>query len=201
MAAGRGIRRSRGVRVDGRAAPAEIGVVDVDGFASRHAGRRAPAADFRLPNSSSKSVAFNAADGTLVHGQLFQRRAKAAPNPESFSCMAAHRGRCCSAGITWTITACYAVNQYLAAHGFVVLSVNYRLGIGYGRKFHQPDRADRPVRRISGRARGRAVLQHTHGVDAQRIGMWGGSYGGYLTALALARIRHLQGGCRSPRRA
>ena len=35
----------------------------------------------------------------------------------------------------------YAVNQYLAAHGFVVLSVNYRLGIGYGRAFHQPEHA------------------------------------------------------------
>ncbi len=29
----------------------------------------------------------------------------------------------------------YAVNQYLADHGFIVLSVNYRLGIGYGRRF------------------------------------------------------------------
>ena len=31
------------------------------------------------------------------------------------------------------------MNQYLAAHGFVVLSVNYRLGIGYGRAFQHPD--------------------------------------------------------------
>jgi dipeptidyl aminopeptidase/acylaminoacyl peptidase len=32
----------------------------------------------------------------------------------------------------------YASNQYLASRGFVVLSVNYRLGIGYGREFQHP---------------------------------------------------------------
>ena len=35
----------------------------------------------------------------------------------------------------------YAANQYLASRGFVVLSVNYRLGIGYGYAFHQPENA------------------------------------------------------------
>jgi len=32
---------------------------------------------------------------------------------------------------------CYAFNQYLAASGYVVLSVNYRCGIGYGAKFRE----------------------------------------------------------------
>ena len=34
---------------------------------------------------------------------------------------------------------------------------------------------------------GAHVLQGTPGVDPKRIGIWGGSYGGYLTGLALAR--------------
>jgi dipeptidyl aminopeptidase/acylaminoacyl peptidase len=82
----------------------------------------------------------------------------------------------------------YAVNQYLAAHGFVVLSVNYRLGIGYGRAFHQPEHAG-----YAGAAEyqdvvaGAHFLQSLPSVDGKRIGIWGGSYGGYLTALALAR--------------
>ena len=82
----------------------------------------------------------------------------------------------------------YAVNQYLAAHGFAVLSVNYRLGIGYGRAFNEPERAG-----YAGAAEYQDVVAGAHflqtwpGVDAQRIGIWGGSYGGYLTALALAR--------------
>jgi dipeptidyl aminopeptidase/acylaminoacyl peptidase len=82
----------------------------------------------------------------------------------------------------------YAVNQYLAAHGFVVLSVNYRLGIGYGRAFHQAEHAG-----YAGAAEYQDVLAGAHflqglsSVDGRRIGIWGGSYGGYLTALALAR--------------
>ena len=82
----------------------------------------------------------------------------------------------------------YAVNQYLAAHGFVVLSVNYRLGIGYGRAFHHPEHAG-----YAGAAEyqdvvaGARFLQSLPSVDGKRIGVWGGSYGGYLTALALAR--------------
>jgi dipeptidyl aminopeptidase/acylaminoacyl peptidase len=82
----------------------------------------------------------------------------------------------------------YAVNQYLAAHGFVVLSVNYRLGIGYGRAFHQPEHAS-----LAGASEyqdvvaGARFLQSLPAVDPSRIGLWGGSYGGYLTAMGLAR--------------
>jgi dipeptidyl aminopeptidase/acylaminoacyl peptidase len=82
----------------------------------------------------------------------------------------------------------YAVNQYLAAHGFVVLSVNYRLGIGYGRAFHQPDHAGPAgAAEYQDIVAGARYLQTIPGVDVRKIGIWGGSYGGLLTALALAR--------------
>src|SRR5439155_24277706 len=82
----------------------------------------------------------------------------------------------------------YALNQYLASRGFIVLSVNYRLGIGYGYDFHQPPnvgaRGAAEYRDIQAAA---AYLRSLPQVDAGRIGSYGGSYGGYLTALALAR--------------
>jgi dipeptidyl aminopeptidase/acylaminoacyl peptidase len=82
----------------------------------------------------------------------------------------------------------YALNQYLASRGFVVLSVNYRLGIGYGHAFHYPESAG--VRGASEYqdvlAAGR-YLQTRDDIDPARIGIWGGSYGGYLAALALGR--------------
>ena len=82
----------------------------------------------------------------------------------------------------------YAVNQYLAAHGFTVLSVNYRLGIGYGRAFQHPEHAGPAgASEYQDVVAGAHYLQHVEGVDPNRIGIWGGSYGGYLTGLALAR--------------
>jgi dipeptidyl-peptidase-4 len=82
----------------------------------------------------------------------------------------------------------YAYNQWLASQGYVVLSVNYRSGIGYGRSFRQAANVN---------ARGNAeyqdvlaagkYLQTRADVDPTRVGIWGLSYGGLLTAQALAR--------------
>jgi dipeptidyl aminopeptidase/acylaminoacyl peptidase len=82
----------------------------------------------------------------------------------------------------------YAMNQHLAAQGYTVLSVNYRSGTGYGRAFR-----DAPGIARDGASEYRDVLAAgkwlaaREDVDARRIGIWGGSWGGYLTALALAR--------------
>ena len=84
------------------------------------------------------------------------------------------------------------MNQYYANHGYVVLSVNYRLGIGYGHEFHNPDNAG-PFGASEYRdvLAGRAFLGTLPEVDSAHVGIWGGSYGGYLTALALARNSNL----------
>jgi dipeptidyl aminopeptidase/acylaminoacyl peptidase len=82
----------------------------------------------------------------------------------------------------------YALNQYLASRGFVVVSVNYRLGIGYGRRFRESPCGGRngacEYQDVLAAAR---YLRTRSDVDSARIGLWGGSYGGYLTALGLAR--------------
>jgi dipeptidyl aminopeptidase/acylaminoacyl peptidase len=82
----------------------------------------------------------------------------------------------------------YAFNQYLASRGFVVLSVNFRGGIGYGRAFRQaPRRGMRGASEYLDVLAAAAWLRARPDVDSTRIGLWGGSYGGYLTALGLAR--------------
>jgi len=82
----------------------------------------------------------------------------------------------------------YAMNQYLASRGFIVLSVNYRCGIGYGLDFReckgQGAAGAKEYNDVLGAVK---YLRSRPDVDAKRIGIWGGSYGGYLTALALAR--------------
>jgi dipeptidyl aminopeptidase/acylaminoacyl peptidase len=86
----------------------------------------------------------------------------------------------------------YATNQYLASLGFIVLSVNYRLGIGYGHDFHRPPNAGAQgaAEYIDVKA-GAEYLRTLPQVDPKRIGIYGGSYGGFLTALALSRDSQL----------
>src|SRR5436309_8516109 len=85
-----------------------------------------------------------------------------------------------------------AMNQYLASQGYVVLSINYRSGIGYGLNFREainygPTGASE-FHDVEGAG---LYLKSRPDVDPAHIGLWGGSYGGYLTALGLARASDL----------
>jgi len=82
----------------------------------------------------------------------------------------------------------YAVNQWLASRGYVVMSVNYRSGIGYGKSFRTaPITGGRGNAEYQDVLAGGKYLQSRPDVDASRVGIWGLSYGGVLTAQALAR--------------
>ncbi|MBV8344917.1 MAG: S9 family peptidase [Candidatus Eremiobacteraeota bacterium] len=135
-----------------------------------------------------REVSFHALDGWLIHGQLF------APSGggKHPGIIFVHGGPPRQMLLTWHYfdyySNAYAVNQYLANHGFAVLSVNYRLGIGYGHDFNFPPRwGPTGASEYQDVVAGARFLQRQPNVDARRIGIWGGSYGGYLTALALAR--------------
>jgi len=82
----------------------------------------------------------------------------------------------------------YAVNQWLASQGYVVLSINYRSGVGYGRSFRNaPGTQARGNTEYQDVMAGAKYLQGRADVDASRLGIWGLSYGGLLTSEALAR--------------
>ncbi|MCI0485511.1 MAG: prolyl oligopeptidase family serine peptidase [Blastocatellia bacterium] len=82
----------------------------------------------------------------------------------------------------------YAINQYFASRGYVVISVNYRSGIGYGKAFRNAEkrgaRGNSEYRDVQAAGK---YLQGRPDVDPKRIGLWGLSYGGILTAQGLAR--------------
>ena len=82
----------------------------------------------------------------------------------------------------------YGVNQWLASQGYVVLSVNFRGGVGYGRSFRQaPNTNQRGNSEYQDVLAAGKYLQTRPDVDPKRVGIWGLSYGGLLTAQALAR--------------
>ncbi len=136
-----------------------------------------------------QAVTFDAPDGTRVHGQLFKAASGPAKRP---AVVFVHGGPPRQMLLGWHYmyyySNSYAVNQYLASRGFIVLSVNYRLGIGYGYEFHQAEHAGaRGASEYQDVLAGARYLQGRPDVDAAHIGIWGGSYGGYLCALALGR--------------
>ncbi|HET9107880.1 MAG TPA: prolyl oligopeptidase family serine peptidase [Steroidobacteraceae bacterium] len=136
-----------------------------------------------------RPVEFHAADGWAVQGQLFQAAGGAA---HKAGIIFVHGGPPRQMMLTWHdmgyYSNSYAVNQYLADHGFIVLSVNYRLSIGYGHAFQYPAGwGPTGAAEYKDVLAGAKWLQRDPRVDPKRIGIWGGSYGGYLTALGLAR--------------
>jgi dipeptidyl aminopeptidase/acylaminoacyl peptidase len=144
-----------------------------------------PSAQLVVP----QQVIFKTADGFTIHGQLFQPKGQTKPGP---ALVFTHGGppRQMLLGFHYMdyYSNAYAANQYLASLGFTVLSVNYRLGIMYGHDFREPpDGGWRGSSEYNDVLAGALYLQGLSSVDPKRIGLWGGSYGGLLTALGLAR--------------
>jgi dipeptidyl aminopeptidase/acylaminoacyl peptidase len=138
-----------------------------------------------------QAVTFRAADGLEIHAQLFlPKNLRSGEKRPALIFM--HGGPIRQMLLGWHYMYYYAnsysMNQFLANQGYVALAVNYRSGIGYGRAFREaPGRAGRGASEYQDIVAAGKYLQSRSDVDPKRIGLWGGSYGGYLTALGLGR--------------
>uniref|UniRef100_Q027J1 Acyl-peptide hydrolase n=1 Tax=Solibacter usitatus (strain Ellin6076) TaxID=234267 RepID=Q027J1_SOLUE len=147
--------------------------------------------DFPTSLATPQQVVFPAGDGLAIHGQLFLPTKKPTDG-RSPAIVFFHGGSRRQMLLGWHYmyyyANAYAMNQYLASLGYVVLSVNYRSGIGYGSDFREAVNYGANGGTEYNDVQGAGIyLQGRTDVDGGRIGVWGGSYGGYLTAMALAR--------------
>ena len=170
--------------------PAVAMVMGADGANQRLIGEATIPADFPAAQLvTPDAVTFGSTGGVTIHGQLFKATGPTGRRP---AVIFVHGGPPRQMLLGWHYSDyyanTYAVNQYLASRGFVVLSVNYRLGIGYGRDFQHPRRAGaQGASEYDDVVAAARYLKGRPDVDASRIGIWGGSYGGFLTAMALAK--------------
>ena len=160
-------------------------------------GQWRPLAPEAIPSSFPSSnlvmpqaVTFTAKDGQETHAQLFlPRETTSKPHPailffhggpqmQMLLGFNPHRWYC------WI----YAFNQYLVAEGYIVLSVNYRGGTGYGLDYREADNfgpgGGSELNDIVGAI---TYLRGRQDVDSHRLGIWGVSSGGFMAALGLAR--------------
>lgn len=201
---GSGIEWSPVVTADGEA----VAFLASDARIPAHAevmvrsGRRRPLTPQALPTDfpsaqlvEPQQVVFSAADGMPIHGQLFVPRDLGRGDRRP-AVLFFHGGSRRQMLLGWHYRGyyhnAYALNQYLASRGFVVLSVNYRSGIGYGMEFREAiDYGAAGASEFNDVIGAGLYLRSRDDVDPGRIGLWGGSYGGYLTALGLARASDL----------
>ena len=140
-------------------------------------------------------VVISAADGLRIHGQVFLPH-DLKPGEKRPAMIFFHGGsrRQMLLGFHYMdyYHNAYAMNQYLASLGYIVLAINYRSGIGYGLNFREAVNYGATGASEYNDVVGAGLyLRSRPDVDPKRIGLWGGSYGGYLTALGLARASDL----------
>ena len=138
-----------------------------------------------------RQVVVRAADSTEIHLQVFVPPGSAAAERHP-AMLYFHGGPQRQMLLGWHYRNYYhngyAFNQYLASRGFIVVSVNYRGGVGYGRAFREAPRRGRSgASEYQDLLAAATWLRARSDVDTLHIGLWGGSYGGYMTALGLAR--------------
>ena len=151
--------------------------------------------DFPSALVQPQSIKIKAADGREAYGDLFLP-----PNHNSgekhpaliFMHGGSRRQMVLGFHYSQYYSNAYALNQYFASKGYVVLSLNYRSGIGYGMEFREAlnygAAGAREVKDLLGAGE---YLKSRADVDGKRIALWGGSYGGYLTAHGLAQASEL----------
>ncbi len=79
----------------------------------------------------------------------------------------------------------YMFHHLLMERGYLVLDIDYRASAGYGRDWRTGIYRHMGGKDLSDHVDAAKYLTSEHGVDAKRIGIYGGSYGGFITLMAM----------------
>jgi dipeptidyl aminopeptidase/acylaminoacyl peptidase len=127
-----------------------------------------------------KVVRFKSKDGVEVPGILFQPL-QAATSAKVPALVNVHGGPGGQSRLGYS-----PLVQYLVNHGYAVYSINNRGSSGYGKSFYKMDDRKHGEGDLDDCVASKAMLAETGWVDPARIGIMGGSYGGYMVLAALA---------------
>jgi len=173
--------------------PPDLYLDDASGSGSPRQVTRSPLPEFANYHwVAAKYVTFpNGTDGTLLHGRLTL--------PPDFD---PHKKYPAILGSVYSNTVhnewggriyhpTWGLDQFLAQQGYVILNVDISGSSGYGKRFRQRIREDYGGVDVDDLAAGVRYLVSEGYVDPARVGIWGSSYGGLLTAMSLFRYPSL----------
>jgi len=160
--------------------PSNIHVIDlVDGNARQLTDALNPVID-QSQLVSSEIIRYKSFDGLEIPSILYKPRGASADHRVP-ALVLVHGG---PGG--QTRTGYRAMVQHLVNHGYAILGANNRGSSGYGKTFYHLDDRRHGEEDLQDIVYGRKYLESLDWVDAEKVGVIGGSYGGYMVAAALA---------------
>lgn len=136
------------------------------------------------PWREPEMITFKASDGVEVHARLYQPQNKKPAGPAVIFVHGA--GYLQNVHYWWSsYSREYMFHNLLVDLGYTVLDIDYRASSGYGRDFRTGIYRHMGGKDLSDQVDGAKLLVDHYGVDAGKIGIYGGSYGGFITLMAL----------------
>jgi dipeptidyl aminopeptidase/acylaminoacyl peptidase len=159
--------------------PTDLFVADVGGAPQRLTTSLNPKID-RDHLVTAQVVRFASGDAVQIPGILY-RPHSATAQAKAPALVMVHGGPGGQARLGYN-----PIAQYLANHGYVVYDINNRGSSGYGKTFYAMDDRRHGEADLADVVASKRMLADLGYVDGERIGIIGGSYGGYMVLAALA---------------
>lgn len=160
--------------------PSNVHIVDIDNGSSRQLTDALNPAIDKAYLVKSDVIRYKSFDGLEIPSILYRPHGASADNKVP-ALVLVHGG---PGG--QTRTGYRALVQHLVNHGYAILGANNRGSSGYGKTYYHMDDRRHGEEDLLDIVYGRKYLESLDWVDSQRIGVIGGSYGGYMVAAALA---------------
>ena len=129
-------------------------------------------------------ISFTARDGALVYARLYR---PSNPSPFKPAVIFVHGAGYLQNAHKWWSSYFreYMFNNLLVDKGYTVLDVDYRGSAGYGRNWRTGIYRHMGGSDLTDQVDGAKMLVEKYGVNPKRIGLYGGSYGGFITLMAM----------------
>lgn len=166
--------------------PPELYLADADGSDMERVTTTPTEEWMSFPWIKPEIVHFPAEDGTMVPARIYRPSDMGAESHGGAVIFVHGAGYLHNIHNYWSsYYREYQFNQFLAANGYTVLDIDYRGSAGYGAEWRTAIYRWMGGKDLSDQVDGARYLVANEGVDADRVGLYGGSYGGFITLMGL----------------